>query len=81
MTLVCELRAVDRELQALFGVCRIQHRECQRFPIIAESRAYIQRTGIAAGIDCRWSPPAGNIGLACGESPVTSTGIAPKCSR
>src|SRR5208283_4149325 len=46
-----ELCTGDRKLQLLLGVRWIQHGERERFPILAESRANIQRIGVAARID------------------------------
>ena len=38
------------------------------------SSGYVSLPGLTAG----WSPPGGNEGLGCGESPLTSTGMVPK---
>lgn len=53
MTVTAELGSVNCELQLLLGVQRIQHSERERFAVLTKRRVYIQRIGVAAGIDRR----------------------------
>src|SRR5271165_2576706 len=48
-----ELRSVDRDPDALFGVGWIEHGNGERLAIFAQSGADIERVGVAAGIDRR----------------------------
>ena len=59
MTLAGELYAVDRELQLLLGIRRIQHGERERLAVVTKSSTYIQRISIASGLTAGWSPPTG----------------------
>src|SRR5450631_205902 len=49
----CELRSVDGEFDALFGVGWVEHGDGKNLTVFTEGSAYVEWIGVAAGVD-RW---------------------------